>query len=667
MRTFYRRLMSSSLAFMALLAAVLNASAQDVVPLGMVNSEWRFFQAGSQPTNQNNVAWRATNYNDTSWSTGIGVFGVEDALMPPGAFIQTGLDLVAPGMGTNQTITYYFRTTFNYTQSTLGVELVFTNIIDDGAVIYLNGTQLYRVRVPGTGFPAYTNLAESAPEVTLEYTNILNSPLLRQGLNTIAVEVHQSSTTSTDITFGLGLLIRRPVAIQITQEPEDVDVDIGQQVSLSVDVTGTNPRFQWYKNGAVIPGATNATYTTNNAPVAVSGTYHVVVSNHVSRVESRRANVRVGPDDSPLVALRAYIRPGDTNLIHLDFDDAIMRVNPTNAAYSAVTTSNYVIVQVGATNVTNALSVTVAAVNQRLLRLTVSPNLDPTKEYCVLMSRVMDDAYNPLPLNTRFCVGWRYLTNIVAFQSDWRANASEFDGSLDNGAWTALNYNDDPFAEPYHWFDSQAAFYHDTTDTNNFHCTVPHTDITIGPNTYYFRKKFVLPPEFIGADVTALISHIIDDGAVFYLNGVELGRWQMPFAPAPINYGTLASTAVGVLTCGESRFANIGHLLARTNILAVEVHQAANPDPQVDAAFDLELDLEYAFPIFQPTLHLRKLTQNSIRLNWTNAPGKRFTLETTTNIVAAWSPLTPATTNTVVTNTITGPARYYRLRQSATP
>src|SRR5438046_5883154 len=43
--------------------------------------------------------------------------------------------------------TYYFRTHFTSANSAPGTALLFSSYIDDGAVFYLNGAELYRVRM----------------------------------------------------------------------------------------------------------------------------------------------------------------------------------------------------------------------------------------------------------------------------------------------------------------------------------------------------------------------------------------------------------------------------------------------------------------------------------------------------------------------------------------
>ena len=50
-------------------------------------------------------------------------------------------------------ITYYFRTHFSFTNRLSGAALLFTDYIDDGAVFYLNGAELYRLRMPAAPTP----------------------------------------------------------------------------------------------------------------------------------------------------------------------------------------------------------------------------------------------------------------------------------------------------------------------------------------------------------------------------------------------------------------------------------------------------------------------------------------------------------------------------------
>ena len=80
-------------------------------------------------------------------------------------------------------------------------------IRDDGAVVYLNGTEVYRSNMP-SGTITYTTLASTtingADESTW-YSSTISPSLLVNGTNEIAVEIHQSVQTSSDISFDFQL------------------------------------------------------------------------------------------------------------------------------------------------------------------------------------------------------------------------------------------------------------------------------------------------------------------------------------------------------------------------------------------------------------------------------------------------------------------------------
>jgi hypothetical protein len=103
--------------------------------------------------------------------------------------------------------------------------------------------------------------------------------------------------------------------------------------------------------------------------------------------------------------------------------------------------------------------------------------------------------------------------------------------------------------------------------------------------TTYFRARFDVPdPAAIGALRLRLLR---DDGAVVYLNGVEVRRDNMP--AGAVTAGTRASVALGApqeSTFTETRV-DAGRLVRGANVLAVEVHQA-NPTSS-DVSFALEL------------------------------------------------------------------------------
>src|SRR5439155_13187191 len=94
---------------------------------------------------------------------------------------------------TNTTV--YFRRWFTVNNPALLSELLFELVRDDGAVVYLHGTEVYRSNMPGGPISAST--AASATVNTPEETTWFETAVatagsgLLSGTNLIAVEFHQ--------------------------------------------------------------------------------------------------------------------------------------------------------------------------------------------------------------------------------------------------------------------------------------------------------------------------------------------------------------------------------------------------------------------------------------------------------------------------------------------
>jgi alkaline phosphatase len=99
---------------------------------------------------------------------------------------------------------------------------------------------------------------------------------------------------------------------------------------------------------------------------------------------------------------------------------------------------------------------------------------------------------------------------------------------------------------------------------------------------YYFRHSFTIDNPLLYENLS--LSILRDDGAVVYLNGVEVARYNMP--SGQISYSTWASTAASVFPWDPPRL--IPNLLVSgKNVLAVEVHQVRATSS--DVILDLEL------------------------------------------------------------------------------
>jgi len=140
--------------------------------------------------------WTEASYNDSFWPRGAGLLYVEGAALP--APKNTPLTL-GP-------ISYYFRTHFTLDADPNDLtQLELTTVIDDGAVIYFNDYEVFRLGMPGGTIRHNTTADRSVGNATYEGPFTISTDYLHQGDNVIAVEVHQTNPSSSDIVFGLEL------------------------------------------------------------------------------------------------------------------------------------------------------------------------------------------------------------------------------------------------------------------------------------------------------------------------------------------------------------------------------------------------------------------------------------------------------------------------------
>ena len=120
---------------------------------------------------------------------------------PPAELMTT---LTQPSQNSPRVITYYFETEFTLTQAQLDRmhAIAFTHRIDDGAVFYINGTEVLRDNMPDGPVSAAT-LASNGAEFTIEGPFEVPTGSLQVGSNRVSVSVHQGSTGSSDFIFGL--------------------------------------------------------------------------------------------------------------------------------------------------------------------------------------------------------------------------------------------------------------------------------------------------------------------------------------------------------------------------------------------------------------------------------------------------------------------------------
>ncbi len=107
----------------------------------------------------------------------------------------------------NLTTTYLFRNEFEVTAAQAAeTDWLLEYLIDDGAIIYVNGVEVFRTPSMPTGPVITTTLSGLGDEVAYASGSPSLSGILVEGTNTIAVEVHQNTLESSDVGMDLQLV-----------------------------------------------------------------------------------------------------------------------------------------------------------------------------------------------------------------------------------------------------------------------------------------------------------------------------------------------------------------------------------------------------------------------------------------------------------------------------
>ena len=178
-----------ALLFVATVAVFVSpcAHAEELIALG---AEWRYLEDGSDQ----GIAWRGLNFDDSGWKSGPAELGFgegdEATVMDRGA------------------ITYYLRHGFAADAGGV-VDLEVKLRRDDGAIIYLNGREIVRSNMPSGAVGHDTPARNADDDGNLLHKYKVSADSLAQGGNVLAVEVHQASTRSSDVSFDLSFAARR--------------------------------------------------------------------------------------------------------------------------------------------------------------------------------------------------------------------------------------------------------------------------------------------------------------------------------------------------------------------------------------------------------------------------------------------------------------------------
>lgn len=155
---------------------------------------WKYSNAASAPANDGSGnLWYYTNYDDAAWSSAASMFQVGES--------------GGTNLGTLRNTTYFRKAITLTNPSASYVSLDINLVRDDGAVVYVNGVQVATSNMPAGPYSFSTNASSAIGGASESAINVLTIPVSNfdDGTNIIAVEVHQASTSGSDMRFDMKL------------------------------------------------------------------------------------------------------------------------------------------------------------------------------------------------------------------------------------------------------------------------------------------------------------------------------------------------------------------------------------------------------------------------------------------------------------------------------
>jgi len=517
---------------------------------------WNYYDNEQAPANdgQGN-AWIDIGFDDGAWSSGNAQLGYGDN---DEATVING-----------DTYTGYFRKAFTVSDISMYDMLEMDLIFDDGAVVYLNGTEIWRVNMP-TGSISYTTFASSTSEED-ELATAMFGNLLINGINVIAVEVHQRSASSSDLSFDFRLSGIEPLSGLPDFGSTWKYYDLQQQPP--ADAQGD----AWIENDF-----NDQSWQGGNAQLGYGDDDENTLINENTYTAYFRKTFQI--DDASIYSdLNFELLYDDGAIVYLNGIE-IWRVNmPSgNVDYNTFASSssgdNQLISTTITNNLINGLNTIAVEIHQRS-----ASSSDLSFDLKVTGSISQEGLPN-------YGAVWKYYDN-------------QQKPDAQNGiTWTDMNYNDSA------WSSGAGQLGYGDGDEN--------TTLNDQTLTAYFRHTFSIADPSI---YNALEANLIyDDGAVIYLNGVEIMRQNMP-------EGTPAYNTFALQSSGDNAFASetiVNSLIAGDNTIAVEIHQRSTSSS--DISFDFSLvgkDGSIVNIVRGP--YLQKGSESQVTVKWkTDLPSK---------------------------------------------
>jgi len=168
--------------------------AKEIISINL-DDEWQYKKGKTAP----NKNWNTLNYTDDTWLKGKAGFGYGD-----------GDDATVIDDMINNYPTVYARKKFTY-NGEFPINTMLLNIYyDDGFIAYINGQEVIRVNMP-TGHTTHLSTAKNSHEASqiASFDLSEHKHLINLNDNIFAIEIHNSSVSSSDLSLNPSLIFNK--------------------------------------------------------------------------------------------------------------------------------------------------------------------------------------------------------------------------------------------------------------------------------------------------------------------------------------------------------------------------------------------------------------------------------------------------------------------------
>ncbi|SFU61684.1 Por secretion system C-terminal sorting domain-containing protein [Pustulibacterium marinum] len=171
------------------------------------DSEWYYSDVDADYTTE----WSTSDFDVIPWSRGNAPFGYGDPVNTEVSYGDNSSD---------KYITTYYVKDINVTLSELTENVQFGLRRDDGAVVYVNGVEVFRSNMPTGTINAETTANDAIDGINenIYFITEVAKTAFVEGVNRIAVEIHQANATSSDTRFDLFVKNTEDLGIDCTED-----------------------------------------------------------------------------------------------------------------------------------------------------------------------------------------------------------------------------------------------------------------------------------------------------------------------------------------------------------------------------------------------------------------------------------------------------------------